>query len=136
MAATTKVFTLSTQGNNDVVDLTRLVREAVAAAGAQAGTCTVFAPHTTVGVTALEFEAGANRDLGDLMERLVPRGGAYEHNVMDSNGHAHARAAIVGASLSVPIVDGEVALGTWQSIALVDFDDRPRTRTLYVQVLS
>lgn len=136
MAATTKVFTLSTQGNNDVVDLTRLVRDLVADVGVTAGLCSVFAPHTTVGVTGLEFEPGANRDLGDLMERLVPRSGTYHHNVMDSNGHAHARAAIVGPSVSVPIVDGEAVLGTWQAIALLDFDDRPRTRTLYVQILS
>lgn len=136
MAATTKVFTLSTQGNNDVVDLTRLVRDTVAETGVAAGSCTVFAPHTTVGVTGLEFEQGANRDLGDLLDRLVPSTGAYHHNVMDSNGHAHARAALVGPSVSIPIVDGEAVLGTWQSIALVDFDDRPRTRTLYVQVIS
>lgn len=136
MAATTKVFTLSTQGNNDVVDLTPMVVEAVAAAAVDAGLCTVFSPHTTVGVTALEFEPGANRDLGEVVERLVPRSGPYHHNVMDSNGHAHARAAIVGPSLSVPVVDGRLALGTWQSVAMVDFDDRPRTRTLYVQILG
>lgn len=136
MAATTKVFTLATQGNNDVVDLTSMVREALAASGVDEGTCTVFAPHTTVGVTALEFEPGANRDLGETVDRLVPRDGAYHHNVMDSNGHAHARAALMGPSLTVPVVGGRLVLGTWQSVALVDFDDRPRERTLYVQFRS
>lgn len=136
MAATTKVFTLATQGNNDVVDLTSMVREALAASGVDEGTCTVFAPHTTVGVTALEFEPGANRDLSETVDRLAPRDGAYHHNVMDSNGHAHARAALMGPSLTVPVVGGRLVLGTWQSVALVDFDDRPRERTLYVQFRS
>lgn len=136
MASTTNVFTLSTQGNNDVVDLTSMAHEAVASSAVHEGTCTVFAPHTTVGVTALEFEPGANRDLGEVVDKLVPSGGSYHHNVMDSNGHAHARAAIVGPSVTVPIVGGHLALGTWQSIALVDFDDRPRERTLYVQIQS
>ncbi|MBX7161753.1 MAG: secondary thiamine-phosphate synthase enzyme YjbQ [Acidimicrobiia bacterium] len=111
-----------------------MVGAAVDAAGVTAGTCTVFVPHTTVGVTALEFEPGANRDLGEVVERLVPQAAPYHHNVMDSNGHAHARAAIMGPSVSVPVLDGRLALGTWQSVVLVDFDDRPRERTVYVQV--
>lgn len=136
MATASTRIDLDTQGNNEVVDLTEHARLAVAESGVTEGLLCVYAPHTTVGITALEFEPGANEDLGALLDRLVPADHDWQHNRYDSNGHAHARAALMGPSVTVPVLDGKPALGTWQTIALVDFDDRPRTRTVLFQVLS
>lgn len=134
MPVVTSEISIETAGDNAVVDLSDRARDAVTASDIDAGILLVFAPHTTVGVTLLEFEPGANRDLGELLDRLVPVDHEYHHNTMDSNGHAHARAAIVGASVTVPVVDGAPILGTWQSLALIDFDDHPRTRRVVFHV--
>jgi secondary thiamine-phosphate synthase enzyme len=102
----------------------------------------VFARGSTVAVNTMEYERGGVADLGATLERLVPvsspQGGEYEHNRLnhDSNAHAHLRAAIVGPSEAIPVVEGALALGTWQQVVLIDFDDRPRQRTVLVQVLS
>ncbi len=125
---------IETRGDNHVVDITDLMRKWLRSHDVEAGNLVVWAPHTTVAITALEFEPGANRDLAELCERLIPSSHDYHHNVMDTNGHAHARAALIGPSVSVPVLRGELALGTWQSIALIDFDDRPRTRQLIFQL--
>ncbi|MGA2012261.1 MAG: secondary thiamine-phosphate synthase enzyme YjbQ [Solirubrobacteraceae bacterium] len=128
---------LQTPGNGHVVDLTEGVRRVVAAAGAQRGLVTVFAVGATVGVTTMEFEPGGVSDLQALLERLIPTRGDYEHNRLnhDSNSHAHLRAALIGPSETIPVVDGSLMLGTWQQIVLIDFDDRPRERTVSVQVV-
>ena len=98
----------------------------------------MFATGSTVAVTTMEYEPGGVHDLQVLLDRLIPPEGEYEHNRLnhDTNSHAHLRAAIIGPSETIPIVDGHLALGTWQQVVLVDFDDRPRTRTVTVQVLS
>lgn len=134
MPVVTSEISIETVGGNEIVDLSDRARAAVTESRIDAGILVVFAPHTTVGVTLVEFEPGANRDLGELLDRLVPVAADYHHNVTDSNGHAHARAAIVGASVTVPVVDGAPILGTWQSVALIDFDDRPRTRHVVFHV--
>lgn len=129
---------LSTGGNGEIVDLTAGVEAVVRQSEVQAGVAVVFAPGATVGVTTMEFEPGGVADLQALLDRLVPPAADYEHNTRnhDTNGHAHLRAALVGPSESVPIVAGRLALGTWQQIVLLDFDDRPRERQVTVQVLS
>jgi secondary thiamine-phosphate synthase enzyme len=98
----------------------------------------VFVPGSTVAVTTMEYEPGGVHDLKEALDRLIPREGDYEHNRLnaDTNSHAHIRAAIVGASETVPVLRGRLALGTWQQIVLVDFDDRPRQRTVIVQVID
>ncbi len=98
----------------------------------------VFVPGSTAAVTAMEHEPGGVRDLREALERLIPAQGDYEHNRLnhDTNSHAHIRAAIVGPSETVPVHDGGLALGTWQQLVLVDFDDRPRERTVVVQVIG
>jgi secondary thiamine-phosphate synthase enzyme len=97
----------------------------------------VFAVGATVAVTTMEYEPGAVADLQALLERLVPTRGDYAHNRLngDTNSHAHLRAAVIGPSETIPVLDGRPALGTWQQIVLVDFDDRPRERTILVNVL-
>ncbi|MCW2952048.1 MAG: hypothetical protein JWQ48_1218 [Conexibacter sp.] len=128
---------LETAGDGQVVDLTEAIRSVVRTSGAERGVAIVFARGSTVAVTTMEYEPGAVADLTDLLERLVPRERSWAHNARtgDTNAHAHARAALIGPSESVPIVDGELLLGTWQQVVLVDFDDRPRQREVTVQVL-
>jgi secondary thiamine-phosphate synthase enzyme len=129
---------LSTDGGGHVVDLTAGVASVVRVAEVDVGVATVFVRGSTAAVTTMEHEPGAVADLGAILERLIPAGGSYEHNRRnhDTNAHAHARAAIIGPSVTVPVVGGELALGTWQQIVVVDFDVRPRERSVFVHVLT
>ena len=129
---------LSTRGDGDVIDLTAGVTDLVRSAEVDQGVVTVFVGGSTAAITTMEFERGGIADLLAALERLVPRDGDYEHNRLnhDTNSHAHIRAAIVGPSVAVPVVDGRLATGTWQQIVLIDFDDRPRERAVIVQVAS
>jgi secondary thiamine-phosphate synthase enzyme len=129
-------FELSTQGDNDVIDITVRVAEVVEEAPVTEGLATVFVRGSTAAVTTMEFEPGGVADLRALLDRLIPAEGDYEHNRLnhDTNSHAHQRASLIGPSEQVPIVDGDLALGTWQQIVLVDCDDRPRQRTVVVVV--
>ncbi len=128
---------VSTQGDNDVHDLTDAVSAGVDESGIRSGMVTVFVPGSTAGITAIEYEPGMIRDLQEFLERLAPARGKYHHNHGgDSNGHAHVRSAFIGPSLAVPLIDGRLELGTWQQIVLVDFDDRPRRRDVTVQIVG
>ena len=128
----------STEGDGDVVDLTEGVMEVVRSAGSDNGVVSIFVPGSTAAVTTMEFEPGGVHDLTATLDRLVPPDADYEHNRLnaDTNSHAHIRAAIVGPSETVPLRDGRLGTGTWQQVVLVDFDDRPRERTVVVQVVS
>jgi secondary thiamine-phosphate synthase enzyme len=128
----------STEGDGDVIDLTEGVLEVVRSAGVDEGAVSVFVPGSTAAVTTMEYEPGGVHDLRATMDRLVPSEGDYEHNRLnaDTNSHAHIRAAMVGPSETVPLRGGRLGTGTWQQVVLVDFDDRPRERTVVVQVLS
>ena len=138
MPVHTSEIQLSTHGDSDIVDITRRVREAVAEAGAADGLASAFVRGSTAAITTMEFEPGGVNDLRALLDRLIPPEGDYEHNRLnhDTNSHAHQRASIVGASEMVPIEGGRLALGTWQQLVLIDFDDRPRERTVVIQVVS
>ena len=129
---------LETPGDGEIVDLTEGVRRVVSTAEVDRGLVTVFVTGSTAAVTTMEYEPGGVSDLQALLERLVPGSGDYEHNRLnhDTNAHAHLRAAVIGPSETIPLVDGELALGTWQQIVLIDFDDRPRRRTVTVQIVS
>jgi len=134
----TSEIRLSTRGHSDVVDITRRVQAAVADAGIGDGQATAFVRGSTAAITTMEFEPGGVHDLRALLDRLVPVRGDYEHNRLnhDTNSHAHQRASIVGSSEIVPVEDGRLALGTWQQLVLIDFDDRARERTVVIQVIS
>ena len=138
MASFSQQLRISSRGDGDVVDLTADVARVVAASGIERGIVAVFVPGSTAAVTALEHEPGGLQDLRAALDRLIPRDGPYEHNRLnhDTNSHAHIRAAIVGPSESVPLEAGRLLLGTWQQIVLVDFDDRPRERTVIVTVVT
>jgi secondary thiamine-phosphate synthase enzyme len=126
-----------TDGNGDVVDITPGVADAVQGTSAGAGVVSVFVPGATAAVTTMEHEPGNVFDLRNLLDQLIPPDGSWEHNRLnhDSNAHAHIRAAIVGPSETVPFEAGRLMLGTWQQIVIVDFDDRPRERTVLVNVI-
>jgi secondary thiamine-phosphate synthase enzyme len=128
----------STRGNGDAVDITDHVQRSVDEAGIADGQATAFARGSTAAITTMEYEPGGVRDLREMLERLIPADGDYEHNRLnhDTNSHAHQRASAIGPSLSVPVIDGRLALGTWQQVVLLDFDDRPRDRTVVIQVLA
>lgn len=127
-----------TEGNGHIVDLTEGVGRIVRGASTEHGIVTVFARGSTVAVTTMEYEPGGVSDLTALLERLVPGDAPYDHNRLnhDTNAHAHLRAAVIGPSETIPFVDRQLALGTWQQVVLIDFDDRPRQRTVLVQVVS
>jgi secondary thiamine-phosphate synthase enzyme len=129
---------LSTRGAGTVLDVTREVAGEIRRAGIANGTVTVFVPGSTGGVTTVEFEDGLVRDLDELFERLAPQGPEYHHDARwgDGNGFSHCRASLLGPSLTVPVVDGELTLGTWQQIVFLDFDNRGRQRRLIVQVMG
>jgi secondary thiamine-phosphate synthase enzyme len=129
---------MDTPGDGHIVDLTDGVSRIVAGSGVDRGLVTVFATGSTVAVTTMEYEPGGVHDLQKLLDRLIPADGEYEHNVRnhDTNAHAHLRAAVIGPSETIPLVDGRMVLGTWQQVVLVDFDDRPRRRTVTVQIVS
>jgi secondary thiamine-phosphate synthase enzyme len=135
----TEKIKLKTKGNGDIIDITENVNAVVAQSGISQGTVTVFSVGSTAGITTTEYEPGlVNYDIKAAFERIAPQDGRYEHEQTwhDDNGHAHVRAALLGPSLNVPVVDGRVTLGTWQQIILVDFDTRPRTRTIICQVIG
>jgi secondary thiamine-phosphate synthase enzyme len=129
-------FSVSTRGFTDIVDITPQVRRACGEAGVEQGVAHVFVAGSTAALSTIEFEPGAVEDLKNALERIAPMDAEYRHNDAwhDGNGYAHLRAALMKPSLSVPLVNGELVLGTWQQIILLDFDNRPRKRTIHVQV--
>ena len=129
---------LSTQGNTEMRDLSTEVRRVITDSGVHAGIATLFTPSSTSALTTIEFEPGALDDLRRALDEIAPPGRDYRHNLRwdDGNGHAHLRAALLGPSLSVPIVDGQLALGTWQQVLFIEFDVRPRQREIVVQVVG
>jgi secondary thiamine-phosphate synthase enzyme len=131
------VLRLQSAGSGQITDLTAGVRSVVRTSAVQRGVAVVFARGSTVAISTMEYEPGGVADLGALLERLIPARSDYEHNLRnaDTNAHAHLRAALIGPSESIPIVDGELLLGTWQQVVLMDFDDRPRTRTVAIHVI-
>jgi secondary thiamine-phosphate synthase enzyme len=134
----TSEIRLSTRGHSEIIDITNRVQEAVTDAGAADGLASAFVRGSTAAITTMEFEPGGVTDLRNLLDRLVPVRGDYEHNRLnqDTNSHAHQRASMVGPSEVVPVESGRLALGTWQQLVLIDFDDRSRDRTVVIQVVS
>ena len=129
---------LTSRGTGTVLDLTGEVAAAVGRSGIHGGTVTVFVPGSTGGITTVEFEDGLVQDLDEMFQRLAPHGPEYHHDARwgDGNGFSHCRASLLGPSLTVPIVQGELTLGTWQQIVFLDFDNRQRQRRIVVQVMG
>jgi secondary thiamine-phosphate synthase enzyme len=138
MAVHTTELSVSTQGDGDAIDITAAIERAVAGAEVADGQATAFVRGSTAAITTMEYEPGGVRDLKEMLERVIPSEGDYEHNRLnhDTNSHAHQRASVIGPSLTVPIASGRLGLGTWQQIVLLDFDDRPRQRAVVVQIVG
>ena len=133
---TTGKLTFDTGGDEEVADITPQVAEMVSASGISEGTATVFVTGSTAGVTTIEYEPGLVADLKEAWQRLVPKSAPYHHDSHwgDGNGYSHVRAALLGASLVIPFKDKRLLLGTWQQIVVLDFDNRPRSRQVVVQI--
>ncbi len=129
---------IETTGQGDMRDISAQVAGAISRSGLSAGVVTVSVVGSTASITTIEYEPGAVADLGTALEGLAPRHGDYRHHERwgDDNGSSHVRAAILGPSITLPFTDGQVHLGTWQQIVLAEFDTRPRTRRVVVQMLG
>jgi secondary thiamine-phosphate synthase enzyme len=131
-------ITLSSRGFSDVIDITAMVEAVLAESGITDGLLTVFVPGSTGSITTIEYESGVVSDLREALSRLAPESIPYEHDARwgDGNGFSHVRAALLKPGLTVPVVEGALTLGTWQQIVFLDFDNRPRQRSLVVQVVG
>jgi secondary thiamine-phosphate synthase enzyme len=134
----TSEINLKTKGNGDIIDITADVQELITNSGVNNGAVIIFVTGSTAGITTIEFEPGLVADLQESWEKLIPRNKQYQHDARwgDGNGYAHIRASLQGASLSVPFSNKKLVLGTWQQIVLVDFDNRPRSRNIVVQIMG
>jgi secondary thiamine-phosphate synthase enzyme len=137
MSVVTGYIKLATKGNADVIDITAQVAEELAASGLSAGIVNICVCGSTGALTTCEYEPGLVRDIKEIFNKLIPPGD-YHHDQTwhDGNGHSHLRASLVGPSLALPFVGGQLALGTWQQIIFIDFDNRSRSRQLTVQIVG
>lgn len=130
-------FTIHTKGNTQIVDITRQVQNAVYKHNLPSAVVYVYVAGSTVSITNIEYEPGLLKDLPEALEKIAPVEAEYHHDETwhDGNGYAHVRASIVGNNTMVPLIDGALQLGQWQQIVLIDFDNKARTRTVYVQIV-
>ncbi len=133
-----ETISLSTKGFSDTLDITHHVEAVLGRSKVENGLVTVFCPGSTGAVTTIEYESGVLRDLQKAIEKIVPSNAPYEHDKRwgDGNGFSHVRAALMKPSLTVPLIKRRLALGTWQQIVFIDFDNRKRERNLLVQVMG
>lgn len=136
MQILTTTFSISTKGHNQINDITQKVQDVLSKSGLKEGSALIFVPGSTAGITTIEYEPGLIRDISEFYEQLIPSNKKYHHNETwnDENGYAHVRAALQGASFTVPFKDSKLILGTWQQIVLIDFDNRSRNRNVIVQL--
>jgi secondary thiamine-phosphate synthase enzyme len=138
LAIITKNFQVSTKGYSDIIDITGKVKSIVSSTNINEGQVLVFIGGSTAGITTIEYEPGLLQDLPEAFERIAPSDIYYKHDETwgDGNGMAHVRSALLGCSLTIPLSNGLLMLGTWQQVVLIDFDNRPRNRNIIVQISS
>ncbi|MCK4402511.1 MAG: secondary thiamine-phosphate synthase enzyme YjbQ [Dehalococcoidia bacterium] len=138
MAVVTKDIILQTKGNCDILDITSQVARKVEESGVNSGTVTLFVSGSTAGITTIEYEPRLLSDFKGMWDRVIPQNIPYAHNKTwgDGNGHSHVRASMLGASLTIPFIDKRLTLGTWQQIVFLDFDNRPRSRKMVLQIMG
>ena len=134
----TQKITLDTTGNCDIQNITSHVTRAITASELTAGIDTVFCPGATGGVTTIEYESGLLGDIRQMLDEIIPANRDYLHGLRsgEDNGHSHLRATLVGPSLTIPFSDGRLILGKWQQIVFLDFDTRPRSRSIIAQIIG
>jgi secondary thiamine-phosphate synthase enzyme len=138
MTINTKRIQISTGGHGEAINVTSEIVKEVNNSGINSGIATVFIPGSTAGITTIEYEPGLISDLQDMWERIIPANIDYEHNKAwgDGNGHSHVRASLLGPSITIPFINKRLTLGTWQQIIIVDFDVRPRSREIILQIMG
>jgi len=138
MAVTTKTITIKSKGENDIIDITQQVAKIVQESKITNGNVTLFVSGSTASITTIEYEPGLVKDFPKTLARIAPKDMEYDHEKMwhDGNGHSHVKASLLGPSLTIPFKDNQLLLGTWQQIVLIDFDERPRSRTVVVKAIS
>ncbi len=138
MTVITEIAEIDTKMGTDIVDITGLVDQHLAQSQIKRGAMILFVPGSTGALTTIEYESGVIQDLADAIERLAPRDIPYAHDQRwgDGNGYSHVRAALLGPSLHIPVVDGRLSLGTWQQVVFINFDNKARRRRLIIQVMG
>jgi secondary thiamine-phosphate synthase enzyme len=138
MSVITKVITVSSNGEGDMIDITRQTDESIKASGLQDGNVTIFVSGSTASITTIEYEVGLKKDFPKMLARVAPSEIEYEHDNTwhDGNGHSHVRASLIGPSLTVPFKNKSLMLGTWQQIVLLEMDTRPRERKIVLQIIG
>jgi secondary thiamine-phosphate synthase enzyme len=138
MSVITKTISVSSDGENHIIDITRQTDEAIKASRLQDGIVTIFVSGSTAAVTTIEYESGLKKDFQKMLARIAPREIEYDHDNTwhDGNGHSHVRASLIGPSLTVPFKNKSLMLGTWQQIILLEMDIRPRERKIIVQIIG
>lgn len=131
-----KKIELNTEGFNEIIDITSIIRDYVIESKIQNGYAFVFVPGATGGLTTIEYEPGLIQDLPEMLEKIAPMNQTYNHDKTwhDGNGYAHLRSALIGPDIMIPIEENMLVLGTWQQIVFLDFDNRPRKRLLHLQI--
>ena len=134
----TKYINLSTQGENGIIDITNNVKKILLESKLKNGIITLFVVGSTAAITTIEFESGLTKDFPNMLERIAPKDTEYEHDKTwhDGNGHAHVRASLIGPSLTIPFINGETSLGTWQQIVFVELDTISRERKVVAQIIG
>lgn len=138
MTVKSKRIKLQTEGRDHVIDITGEVEESLSKSEIKNGVLTVFIHGSTASVTTIEYEPGLIKDIKAFNEKIIPSNVSYAHDLTwgDANGYAHLRASLIGPSLTIPVVSGSMTLGTWQQIIVIDHDNRPRSREVYVQIIG
>ena len=138
MTINTKRIQINTQGQGEIINVTQEIAKEVNNSGINSGIATIFIPGSTAGITTIEFEPGLLTDVKNMWERVIPANIDYEHNKAwgDGNGHSHVRASMQGPSITIPFVNKRLTLGTWQQIVITDFDMRPRSREIVLQIMG
>jgi len=136
LGAFTKEFIFATKGEIDVLDVTEYVTSAVAESRLLSGVATVFTSEETCALVTMEYEHGLVQDLKQVISKLVPRSEGYSHNSVDDDAHCHLRSTLLGSTVSIPFVNGNLALGAWQQVLFLELGKRPSTRKIVVQVVG
>jgi secondary thiamine-phosphate synthase enzyme len=138
MTVITKTAQIETRGENDVIDITGQTSKALEESNLEDGIVTVYISGSTAAITTIEYEPGLIQDFPSMLSRIVPKDIEYQHDNTwhDGNGHSHVKASLIGPSMTIPFKDGNLMLGTWQQIVLLETDTRPRERKIILQIIG
>ncbi len=138
MAVITRYFQIKSNGENDIIDITERTSEAIKDAKLENGIVTVFVVGSTAAITTIEYESGLREDFPKMLSRVAPKDIEYKHDNTwhDGNGHSHVRSSLIGPSITIPFIGGQLMLGTWQQIVLIEMDTRPRERKIILQIVG